>query len=277
MPAKVNGVAGSAKVNGVAAAPTSSGDDADADDDASDDSFLDKDGRRYRVRSLISESQQGALKLQYALDSRPGRATLCELSARLGFSKRVVQVWFQNMRARQRRRTRLADAKSPAGGAAAVQQVEPLDLSVRGDVASAAASPARSTEQSDDGEEALNLSTKTTDVDRRESASGFERSGFERSGFERSVIYKYLQREGLFRNGGAPTVARPIARRPHDPAAARSTPPGGASSGGVTSPPPSSLDSSFTSPETSQRDGGGHSDPRSAVSSVDCNQRLIGY
>ncbi|XP_076437192.1 uncharacterized protein LOC143276532 [Babylonia areolata] len=62
------------------------------------------DGKKYRMRSLISDDQQSILKAKYRENPRPDKAELVRIATEIGFSKRVVQVWFQNMRARDRRR-----------------------------------------------------------------------------------------------------------------------------------------------------------------------------
>ena len=85
----------------------------DETDDLSDDSFVDRDGRRYRVRSMISEGQQMLLKAQFDENPHPTKFDIARLANELGFSKRVVQVWFQNMRARQRRRGRVGTSDIP--------------------------------------------------------------------------------------------------------------------------------------------------------------------
>lgn len=68
---------------------------------------LSEDGRKVRVRSLISEEQLKTLKDNYAINPRPKREELVKIAERVGFCVRVVQVWFQNTRARDRREGRL--------------------------------------------------------------------------------------------------------------------------------------------------------------------------
>lgn len=65
------------------------------------------DGRKVRVRSQIAEEQLIILKRFYALNPRPKREELEKISQQVGFPVRVVQVWFQNNRARDRREGRL--------------------------------------------------------------------------------------------------------------------------------------------------------------------------
>ncbi len=73
-------------------------------DTSRDDMFVDKDGHQYRVRSMLSDDQQKILKSYYSKNPRPDKFELMQIATEVGFPKRVVQVWFQNMRARDRRR-----------------------------------------------------------------------------------------------------------------------------------------------------------------------------
>lgn len=66
-----------------------------------------EDGRKVRVRSLISDEQLKILKDNYKLNPRPKREDLEKIADSIGFPVRVVQVWFQNTRARDRREGRL--------------------------------------------------------------------------------------------------------------------------------------------------------------------------
>ena len=68
---------------------------------------LSDDGRKVRVRSLISDEQLKVLKDNYAVNPRPKREELLKIADQIGFPIRVVQVWFQNTRARDRREGRL--------------------------------------------------------------------------------------------------------------------------------------------------------------------------
>jgi zinc finger homeobox protein 1/2 len=66
-------------------------------------------GRHHpRVRSMITGEHRQTLKEFYRVNPRPSKADLEGLLARTSFPKRVVQVWFQNMRARDRRKARVA-------------------------------------------------------------------------------------------------------------------------------------------------------------------------
>ncbi|XP_049339314.1 zinc finger homeobox protein 3 [Astyanax mexicanus] len=63
-----------------------------------DDSQRDK-----RMRTTITPEQLEVLYQKYLLDSNPTRQMLDHISQEVGLKKRVVQVWFQNTRARERK------------------------------------------------------------------------------------------------------------------------------------------------------------------------------
>lgn len=81
-------------------------DELDCESDTTTD-HISEDGRKVRVRSLISDEQLKILKDNYKLNPRPKREELEKIASMIGFSVRVVQVWFQNTRARDRREGRL--------------------------------------------------------------------------------------------------------------------------------------------------------------------------
>ncbi|CAL8130608.1 unnamed protein product [Orchesella dallaii] len=81
-----------------------SGDHHDNNNESSHETV--EEGRRARVRSLFSESQLAVLRQHYAIDPRPRREHLLALAQQLALPLRVVQVWFQNSRARDRREGR---------------------------------------------------------------------------------------------------------------------------------------------------------------------------
>lgn len=82
--------------------PNTSSSMCDTATDDDDDDMSDR--KKYRMRSLISDEQQIALKGRYRQNPRPSKEEQVAIAKEIGFSKRVVQVWFQNMRARDRRR-----------------------------------------------------------------------------------------------------------------------------------------------------------------------------
>lgn len=61
------------------------------------------DEKSMRIRTQFTEEQQNYLKAQYLINPRPRKFELIRMGNKIGFSKRVVQVWFQNMRARERK------------------------------------------------------------------------------------------------------------------------------------------------------------------------------
>ncbi|KAH3715492.1 hypothetical protein DPMN_058203 [Dreissena polymorpha] len=67
------------------------------------DSDCSIDERNMRIRTQFTEEQQSYLKSQYVLNPRPRKFELIRMGNKIGFPKRVVQVWFQNMRARERK------------------------------------------------------------------------------------------------------------------------------------------------------------------------------
>ena len=56
-----------------------------------------------RNRTTILPEQQDYLMSKYAIESNPSRKMLEEISSEVHLKKRVVQVWFQNTRARERK------------------------------------------------------------------------------------------------------------------------------------------------------------------------------
>lgn len=59
--------------------------------------------RKVRVRTAISEDQQTILKQRYAINARPSREDFRIIAEQLRLDPRVVQVWFQNNRSRERK------------------------------------------------------------------------------------------------------------------------------------------------------------------------------
>lgn len=64
------------------------------------------DGKKVRVRSHIGEEQLAVLRARYTLNPRPKKEELLAIAEQINFPVRVVQVWFQNARARDRREGR---------------------------------------------------------------------------------------------------------------------------------------------------------------------------
>uniref|UniRef100_A0A6G1S992 Zinc finger protein 1 n=1 Tax=Aceria tosichella TaxID=561515 RepID=A0A6G1S992_9ACAR len=63
--------------------------------------------KRARFRSVLSDDTVRVLKEVYELNPKPSKREIIELADRVDYPPRVVQVWFQNTRARDRRLGRL--------------------------------------------------------------------------------------------------------------------------------------------------------------------------
>jgi len=72
------------------------------------------DERKVRVRTLISDEQLAVLKAFYHKNPRPKREELERISTKIGHPFKVVKVWFQNSRARDRREGK--PVLHPSGG-----------------------------------------------------------------------------------------------------------------------------------------------------------------
>ncbi|KOB77554.1 putative zinc finger protein [Operophtera brumata] len=112
--------------------------------------------RKIRVRTALSEEQQAVLKVHYAFNQRPNREEFKKIAQKIGLDNRVVQVWFQNNRARFRRMTQSTSVSD-----------QPLDLSTKKSNPSVTSSPSPSPPCSisvthSDSEEAVNLSQKSS-------------------------------------------------------------------------------------------------------------------
>ena len=82
---------------------------ADSDEEDTEELYKDldmSDDRKLRIRSLFTDEQLNELKAHYLLNPRPRKFELIRIGNKIGFPKRVVQVWFQNMRARDRKQCR---------------------------------------------------------------------------------------------------------------------------------------------------------------------------
>lgn len=70
-----------------------------------------EDERKVRVRTAISEEQQTILKEYYAKNPKPGREEFRTIAQILSLDSRVVQVWFQNNRSRERKLNNMGYSK----------------------------------------------------------------------------------------------------------------------------------------------------------------------
>lgn len=112
--------------------------------------------KKIRVRTALSEEQQAVLKAQYSINPRPNREEFKKIAQQIGLDNRVVQVWFQNNRARVRKMTQTQSMSD-----------QPLDLSTKKSTLSTTPSPSPSPSYSisvthSDSEEAVNLSQKSS-------------------------------------------------------------------------------------------------------------------
>ncbi|XP_026737745.1 zinc finger protein 1 isoform X1 [Trichoplusia ni] len=125
-------------------------------EDRDDKISIHDNDRKIRVRTALSEEQQTVLKEHYQLNPRPNREEFKRIAQQIGLDNRVVQVWFQNNRARERRMTQSLTASD-----------QPLDLSTKKSNQSVTSSPSPSPPCSisvthSDSEEAVNLSQKSS-------------------------------------------------------------------------------------------------------------------
>ena len=60
-------------------------------------------GRAKRMRTSFKHHQLRAMKAYFAVNHNPDAKDLKHLSQKTGLTKRVLQVWFQNARAKYRR------------------------------------------------------------------------------------------------------------------------------------------------------------------------------
>lgn len=79
-------------------------DDEEEANDSGKEENTSAENKKLRERSLISDEQLQVLKTYYQVNPRPRKFELIRIGNEIGFPKRVVQVWFQNMRARDRKK-----------------------------------------------------------------------------------------------------------------------------------------------------------------------------
>lgn len=161
--------------------PMHSGSEDDTDFDGSKVSS-ERSGK-VRVRTAISEEQQNELKKYYAMNNKPNREEFQVIAKRVGMEARVVQVWFQNNRSRERKMGNLTNNRNPIQTESSAPAMfsadtptpsqptetdQPLDLSVKKPESIPSSSPRYGTapqSQPDAAtllDEAMNLSVKSS-------------------------------------------------------------------------------------------------------------------
>lgn len=105
---------------------------AGSEDDDLESKVSTESERKVRVRTAISDEQQAVLKDFYAINSRPNRDDFRNIAQRLMLDPRVVQVWFQNNRSRERKQNgNVVGAVGPFKSSTGNNQDQPLDLSMK--------------------------------------------------------------------------------------------------------------------------------------------------
>ena len=96
-----------------------------SEDDDRESKVSTESERKVRVRTAISEEQQAILKEFYAVNARPNRDDFRNIAQRLMLDPRVIQVWFQNNRSRERKQSGVHGPFKTSG------DEQPLDLSMK--------------------------------------------------------------------------------------------------------------------------------------------------
>ena len=96
-------------------------------------SFSPADGSQKRPRTTITAKQLEILKAAYTLSPKPTRTVREHLAQETGLDMRVVQVWFQNRRAKDKRTRKDdsigegANASGQEGFSSLLQEVEGVE------------------------------------------------------------------------------------------------------------------------------------------------------
>ncbi|CAG2109329.1 unnamed protein product, partial [Medioppia subpectinata] len=89
--------------NTINSSAAESDDESQRDSSSLEEEVMTTDGKKVRVRSVLGEQTLRVLRTQYEANPRPKKHDILRLAQEVNYSPRVVQVWFQNMRARDRR------------------------------------------------------------------------------------------------------------------------------------------------------------------------------
>ncbi|XP_026668681.1 zinc finger E-box-binding homeobox protein zag-1 isoform X2 [Ceratina calcarata] len=103
--------------------------EADSEDEEDGTQTHSENGRRVRARSLIDDEQLAVLKGYYAINPRPKKEEILMIANYINFPTRVVQVWFQNSRARDRRESKIPALVPLVNTTSQTAIEQPLDLS----------------------------------------------------------------------------------------------------------------------------------------------------
>ncbi|CAJ0584888.1 unnamed protein product, partial [Mesorhabditis spiculigera] len=89
--------------------------------------------RPMRSRSFLTDAQVSILQSHFQRNPFPSKYDLAALAMQIGVNKRVVQVWFQNTRAKERRTNRTFDEAMSDDEKMSEGPETPLDLSLKED------------------------------------------------------------------------------------------------------------------------------------------------
>lgn len=103
--------------------------EANSEDEEDGSQTNNENGRRVRARSLIDDEQLAVLKGYYAINPRPKKEEIVMIANYINFPTRVVQVWFQNSRARDRRESKIPALVPLTNQVNQATIEQPLDLS----------------------------------------------------------------------------------------------------------------------------------------------------